>query len=112
MARELSCQGCGDRFLWVVKRGPVPKWCSERCRKAQYDKQCSDCGVRVSGSSPGRSSGRCTKCARAQRAEALLAEGWPSAVTVIKAFGSWNAAIRAAGFEPSARVREMPARVT
>jgi hypothetical protein len=143
----LTCHGCGDRFLWVVKRARVPKWCSERCRRNQYDKQCLYCGVRVSGTDPGRSLGRCTKCARARyskqvreghiamirrwvavhgeppsyrdwepygcrqvlhdeararRAEASLVEGWPSAGAVINAWGSWNAAIRAAGFEPRA----------
>jgi Homing endonuclease associated repeat len=142
----LTCRGCGEPFEGVVKRGHVREWCSERCRKAQYDKQCSDCGARIDGTTPGRSTGRCAVCAktafsagvreghlgairewaaihgepparadwdayqcrfvgdeaRAQRAEAALAEGWPSSNTIIKAFGSWNEAIRAAGFEPRA----------
>lgn len=144
----LTCRGCGEPFEWVVKTGRVREWCSERCRKAQYDKQCSDCGARISGTDPGKTTGRCAVCAkaafsagvreghlgairewaaihgeppatpdwcayrcrflgdeaRAQRAEAALAEGWPSARAVINSFGSWNEAIRAAGFEPRAPV--------
>ena len=38
---------------------------------------------------------------RARRFERGRAEGaWPSFSTVVRRFGSWNAALRAAGFEP------------
>ena len=32
--------------------------------------------------------------------------GWPSYLTVIRAFGSWDKAIEAAGFEPRGRGRK------
>lgn len=143
----LTCAVCGSEFEWVVKASRPRKYCSERCRKSQYDKACSDCGARIDGTTPGGASGRCRVCAgaersrrarerhidaiqrwatlhgeppssadwcwqnarfklkdegRALRAEAALREGWPSSQGVIAAFGSWNAAIEAAGFRPRA----------
>lgn len=149
-AVKVRCQGCGSPFDRPSHRGREPKWCSETCRKAQYDKTCIDCGARISGTDPGKASGRCVVCssrltgaactvwtreaiitaiqawaaeygeppatadwfppkaraindpARAERFE-LAAGRWPWKSAVERQFGSWNAAIAAAGFEPRAR---------
>lgn len=57
-----TCQGCGTAIP-LSRGGAARKWCSERCRKRQYDQVCIDCGTRVSGTDPGKSSGRCQPCA-------------------------------------------------
>lgn len=154
---ERSCAGCGTSFFGKGRA----KWCSERCRKDQYDQECADCGVRVSGTDPGDrpdpAHPRCNRCqailngearriwtreiiaeriqeweslygyvpgaldwmpssvrwridrgeapesamARAERFEA--GDGyWPWSTEVFRVFGSWNAAIEAAGFVPRA----------
>ena len=129
------CHGCGTELPPKTWLGRDRKWCSERCRKRQYDLACVDCGGRVDGASRARAEGSepvCRVCAPAHYAtwtrDAIVfaIEEWadenggipPSAtdfrialargaaVPNIKhvqwRFGSWNAAIVAAGFEPHA----------
>ena len=59
--RTWTCQGCGATGAEQVRGGPR-KWCSEKCRKRQYDRACIDCGARTSGTDPGRHGGRCKPC--------------------------------------------------
>lgn len=135
------CEGCGTE-LPASLRGRPRKWCSERCRKSQYDLACVDCGGRVDGTTPSklRSEPVCGKCApahyRVWTREAVVfamhewadeygvppaasdwnrshlqrsglmdrytrtASGcWPCVATVLNTWGTWNAAIEAAGFE-------------
>lgn len=130
--RPRFCQGCGAPIP-SSRRGTPRKWCSQRCRKRQYDRECIDCGSRVDGTTPGRAGGRCGPCATEARRrwtpETVIAaiqhfteerggipptasewrwhivgdEKWPTTSTVQEMFdGSWNAAIRAAGFDPRA----------
>lgn len=148
--REWKCQreGCNNGGIQHAP-GTLKKWCSERCRKAQYDLVCVDCGGRVSGTDPGKMSNVeepvCRSCAgrhyarwdrdaiiaaiqewadqnggippaatdwntsmaraigHPEKAEKFLADGcWPTATSVQDYFESWNAAIKAAGFEPRA----------
>jgi len=65
--RMLTCAGCGKRFRWVCKKGSLPKWCSDRCRKRTlYSGVCVDCGGRTYGDR--YSAGpikRCKYCAHA-----------------------------------------------
>jgi hypothetical protein len=131
----MTCAGCEKT---IVPNGPHDhrrKWCSSRCRKAQYAGTCVDCGGPTDGTNPGRGMPtRCGACAARYahetarwtpeailnairqwaadhdgdppRAPAWLArhdtEHFPYASTVLNAFGTWNAAIEAAGFTPRA----------
>lgn len=58
-----TCHGCGTTL--PPSKGPrAKKWCSERCRKAQYAGACIDCGGATDGSN-GRgpnASVRCRAC--------------------------------------------------
>ena len=58
----MTCCGTCGTPLPPIKHG-ARKWCSERCRKEQYAKACSDCGTRIDGTTPGKSKGRCHSCA-------------------------------------------------
>ncbi len=119
-----ACRGCGKRFC----SGPKALWCSERCRKAQYEGRCKDCGAPTNGNNGrARAPARCLTCSRAvshprwserQLIDVILAwtrehgrppkvpewrqarDGHPSASTVVNRFGSWNDGIRAAGLVP------------
>lgn len=125
------CAGCGRTF--TEERRTRRRFCSERCRKSQYDLVCVDCGGRVDGTTPSKrpdpSRPVCAACAGEHYArwsrEAILdairawardrgaiptATEWANATDVSPAtsrvqahFGSWNAAIEAAGFEPRPR---------
>jgi hypothetical protein len=100
----MSCAGCGAPL--PPSLGPKPrKWCSERCRKAQYSRPCRDCGAPVEGSEgrgPNRPE-RCQSCnarraaarmsarfyARANRMLALRADGWTNR-EIAAALGTWE----------------------
>lgn len=56
--------GC-ENPIEQPQSGGRRKWCSERCRKRQYDGECIDCGARVDGTSPGSKGGRCLPCGHA-----------------------------------------------
>lgn len=100
-----------------------------RARKARYETPCAGCGRTVNSNSPPVDGQVCIRCAMDERtiwtrdAIVLAIQEWadenggippaandfyragatdrnPSVVTVQKQFGTWNAAIRAAGFEP------------
>lgn len=124
------CRACGAELApRSVPRGRPRKWCSERCRKSQYDRACVDCGARIGGTDPAKPSLRCRSCqdrhqhdARHWTQAAVLAAirayaqrhgrppagnpkrptppGMPPVKTVQREFGSWSAAIRAAGLTP------------
>lgn len=124
-------------------RGRPRKFCSDRCRKAQYARPCTDCGQAMSGDYGRSTKGpqRCPSCATAARtmwtrdtivaaihgwvarygaipaatdwnpsqarargldwrADRFLEGVWPFQATVQKVFGSWSAAISAAGYQP------------
>lgn len=141
-----ECQGCGTPVEQKPRTKPR-KWCSERCRKAQYGGACVDCGASTNGSDGRKETPRCAHCngvkqggqnlrwasealtaairewvseygeppaisdwspiaarslndeARARRFEDAGGR-WPWFTLVVRRFGSWNAGIRAAGFEP------------
>lgn len=61
----LQCHGCGAGIPRRVKGGVQRKWCSERCRKAQYAGVCVDCGAPTSGSN-GRGPAAPQRCASCQ----------------------------------------------
>lgn len=100
-----------------------------RERKARYETSCAGCGRTVNSNSPPVDGQVCFRCSMDERtiwtrdAIVLAIQEWadenggippaandfyrlgatdrnPSVVTVQKQFGTWNAAIRAAGFEP------------
>lgn len=48
-----GCETCGEQ-LAPSKGARLRKYCSERCRKAQYDLVCIECGGRASGTDPGK----------------------------------------------------------
>jgi hypothetical protein len=120
-ANPSTCHGCGAALPPNAR-----KWCSERCRKGKYARPCVDCGKPMNGSD-GHGPGapvRCAVCeavrartdARRRHVDAFhrfhaqhgrvpsawewRGGTWPSSSAVIRAFGSWNAGVRAAGFEP------------
>jgi hypothetical protein len=136
------CQHCGIPLQPSGGNRPR-KWCSERCRKRQYDRACSDCGTRIEGCNPGRTKGRCMPCSgkarqiwthetiivaiqawarehggippsamdwnsamaitrgRPEKAQKFYEDdAWPCATTVQAMFGTWSAAIAAAGLCP------------
>lgn len=141
----MTCPTCGNtvhpRNSYAARR---QKFCSERCRKAQYSRPCADCGKPLHGAS-GRGPNaptRCLPCTNAhnakfgreghiaaiqrfaerygkppsatdfqpalarrighpEKADRFYADGdYPTTTAVLQMFGSWNAAIEAAGFEP------------
>jgi hypothetical protein len=132
---ERVCKGCGEPLPPKTWQGRDQVWCSDRCRKAQYDLTCVKCGGRVSGTDPGKMANRdepvCIRCAAGfyavWTAEAIVCaiQEWaddhggippssndfrrlhqrdvsavPNVNHVRFRFETWNAAIRAAGFEP------------
>lgn len=64
------CAGCGAPVL-TKPQGRPRKWCSERCRKAQYAGACLDCGKPTSGHA-GRAGApaRCQTCGARRSSEA------------------------------------------
>ena len=65
-----TCETCGTEF---TPKGPYAnkqRFCTDRCRKRQYDLTCVDCGGRVDGTSPGKIPDRenpvCAACAPAR----------------------------------------------
>jgi hypothetical protein len=68
---ERVCKVCGGPLppekTLPQGGGPRRKFCSERCRKTQYDLVCTVCGGRASGADPGRMADRtkpvCVSCA-------------------------------------------------
>lgn len=64
-----KCAGCSKRFCYTYKKGTPRKWCSERCRKKSYDRECTGCGTRIDGTTPSRCSGLCAPCSRDVRRE-------------------------------------------
>lgn len=127
MTTARPCAGAVRGCTSSVQGHPNRKWCSERCRKAQYDVPCIDCGTRCNGTTPSRHGGRCTACDHARHTkwtrdtilaalrawadqhegESPSADDWrtngdgrephPPTATVQALFVTWNAAIAAAG---------------
>jgi hypothetical protein len=48
------CETCGAALPPNKGRGRQRKFCSDRCRKRQYDLVCVDCGGRVDGTTPSK----------------------------------------------------------
>lgn len=105
------------------------KWCSEECRKrTKYGGTCEKCGAATNGSNgPGTAAKLCNRCVGSKKKlwtkETIIAamKAWveeygdqprstqwqrstpgvhPGTSTVLYVFGSWNAAIEAAGLTP------------
>jgi DNA-binding CsgD family transcriptional regulator len=51
---ERVCKGCGTALPPKTWQGRDRVWCSERCRKRQYDLTCVECGGRVDGTTPSK----------------------------------------------------------
>jgi hypothetical protein len=82
------CHGCGDPIP-PSRGGAARKWCSERCRKAQYAGRCVDCGAATNGSNGRGPSApkRCSACSlRHQQESAKWTRG--SIVAAIRAWVS------------------------
>lgn len=121
------CAACGKELPKSRAGGRPRKWCSERCRKSQYDRECIDCGARIDGTTPSRCGGRCMPCANKiprlahvahrQTIEAMWAEG-RTILQVCEAMGlKPNAEMisvwRARGYDlPHRRTPEQVARIT
>lgn len=137
------CAGC-ETAIPPSRGGPARKWCSEKCRKAQYGGVCENCGAATDGSYGSALAPKLCRPCRLEEQTTWGADGvltairrwvetygeppgevdwnpnlarrrdhlhrveryetgnWPSHATVTYHFGSWNAAIEAAGF--SARI--------
>lgn len=68
-----ACAGCGAPL--APSEGRPRKWCSERCRKAQYSVPCEDCGAPVNGND-GRGAHRwCLECS-GKRAGERQKDAW------------------------------------
>lgn len=127
---QRACETCGTPFPEGddVRR----RFCSARCRKAQYAGTCVDCGAKTNGSNGRAAAGkRCAPCSMAYQHEARywtperLIEGvraWAADLgrtphsqdanqggarvpypPAAREFGSWPAFIRAAGLPPTVR---------
>jgi hypothetical protein len=47
----LTCDGCGEEFVYSNRRGRNPRWCSNLCRKRTlYSGTCEVCGAPTNGS--------------------------------------------------------------
>lgn len=59
----VECAGCHELFP-VRKKMALnrAKWCSERCRRAQYSTPCIDCGAPTSNGRGKNASKRCARC--------------------------------------------------
>ena len=56
----MNCQGCGIELPAANGPGPPRKWCSNRCRVAQYGGVCKDCGAPTNGNGgPGKAPDYC-----------------------------------------------------
>lgn len=57
------CETCAITFA-VGPVGRMPRFCSDRCRKAQYARPCIDCGAAMNGSNGGGPNApeRCSVC--------------------------------------------------
>lgn len=123
-ARIAEIMGISQTYTYALLNDPDGT--KERKRKRSYDKTCVDCGGRVSGTDPGKSSPvpRCSPCSRAWQHEtrhwtperviaeirARAVDGVPPSARVVapsgllhmaqREFGTWNAAVAAAGFDP------------
>ena len=82
MSAPQCCRGCGAPITQPLTRGRRREWCSDKCRKRQYDRPCVDCGTPIDGTTPSRKAERCPACASRRAHE--------------------DAAIEAAGFAPRA----------
>jgi hypothetical protein len=120
----MTCATCNGP-LPAPRRGRPRKFCSERCRKAQYAGTCDTCGGPTDGTTPSR--GVATRCAECLEwtPEAILEalHDWgedhggippkeadahigapghgrlPYWASVKRWFDNWNAALLAAGYE-------------
>lgn len=80
--KTVYCATCGTAILNAKGRR---RFCSERCRKAQYAGTCTDCGNPTSGSEGRRAEPRCPSCAmrRALRPDPVDADpGIPGLIPI------------------------------
>lgn len=118
--------GCGTTLAPNKAPGRARKWCSERCRRRTlYGGRCEDCGATTCNGGAPPQPRRCLACASARKhaerhwtpeaiREALRAwaaehgrtptvpetvgdRALPPFATAQREFGSWNAALEAAG---------------
>lgn len=118
------CRGC--RSPLKPSKSRPRKWCSGRCRKRTlYGGECVQCGAPTDGGrGPGKAPLRCRACCSVWTEAAIIdaicrwaaghdgvpprsldwcppvPPGYPSAETVSRVFGTFNAGVRAAGFKP------------
>lgn len=115
---------------YVANLGWDPDGAKSRRHKAKYAVECAGCGATTNPGEPGKKSGYCSRCfsghvtqkwTREAIVEAIqtwaeqhgrlpaahewtvrgtASKGFPSSTACQYVFGSWNAAIEAAGFEP------------
>lgn len=118
---DLRCHGCGDPLTYAGF-GREPKWCSERCRKAQYGGTCEECGgPTYGGDGREKAPTHCRLCIDWTPEDALaairrfaerhgtaprqhqtgVANDLPPHATLRRIFGSFDAAIRTAGYRPA-----------
>jgi hypothetical protein len=130
------CRGCGNPLT-----PPARKWCSERCRKAQYGTPCLDCGRPTYGGDGAGAHPRCRSCntdrqqreARwtpdaivdairawaAEHGRPPTATDWrtapdgthPADSVVVEKIG-WNRAIELAGYQPNRALGPGPGTLT
>jgi hypothetical protein len=78
---KCAAEGCTNELAPTKALGRPRKWCSDRCRRTQYSRECLDCGAALNGSDSAGRHLRCRRCAGlkhallAGRAEAVL-EMW------------------------------------
>lgn len=106
----MTCQGCGTPIEPSGPRDHRRKWCSERCRKAQYGGTCVDCGAPTyGGNGQAKAPERCLLCratyqheARRWTREAVVAaiQAWTAEHGRPPTATDWNSAMARAASRP------------
>lgn len=84
-----ECAGCGELFPIRSRFGRKAKWCSEWCRKQQYQRPCAVCGKPCGGSDK---STYCSDCGQvhAQEVKAARRDEREAQVIALRAEGLLN----------------------
>jgi hypothetical protein len=74
----MKCRGCDSEAApRKGRRGRKPEWCSERCRKRQYEQPCIDCGKPHMGRASHPEQRYCHACAQRRSGEASAERARP-----------------------------------